>query len=219
MTVWLDCGESAFLFCQKCEWNPCGVMKMMTDIRFNCFACDQKLKIRSDLQGQTVPCPACDADLVVPSLETSCQSAKPSAAHTEELEKRLQLQGVEIQRLEKELSRMNTEIYRQRSHSKASVQPSAKGRQNEALQRRVDALIKELEEKNKALRDAMFRIQQFEAQIRELSGEQSEFKKLVTRAPAITARESLATFVKQVEHNMHSVDLSELLDLPVHPNS
>ncbi len=180
----------------------------MTDIRFNCPTCACKLKIQSDLQGQRVECPSCMTSLVVPTGE------EPDIrVRNIELEKKLETQGLEIQRLERELSRLITELYKQRSQPKSRIQPNGKGRQNETLQRRVDSLSEEVVEKNKALRDAMAHIQQFEAKIRELSGIQEEIK-LSAMAPEGLVSGSSPKIVKQFEQNSQGVNISELLELP-----
>ena len=180
----------------------------MTDIRFNCPTCACKLKIQSDLQGQSVECPSCMTVLVVPAEKES-----DIRVQNLELEKRLETQGLEIQRLERELSRLITELYKHRSQTTTKVQSNGKGRQNETLQRRVDALSEEVVEKNKALRDAMAHIQHFEAKIRELSGNQEEIRSS-TMVPEGCSPESSPKFVEQSEQNNQGVNISELLELP-----
>lgn len=180
----------------------------MTDIRFNCPTCACKLKIQNDLQGRSVECPSCMTALVVPTAEEPDIQVRNL-----ELETRLETQGLEIQRLERELSRLITELYKYRSQPKSKVQPIGKGRQNETLQRRVDALSEEVVEKNKALRDAMAHIRQFEAKIRELSGNQEDIKPPAL-APEGFAPGSSPEFVEQFEQNNQGVNISELLELP-----
>jgi len=135
-----------------------------------------------------------------------------------ELESRLEAQGREIQRLERELSRLITELYKQRSQPSSRVQPNGKGRQNETLQRRVDALSEEVVDKNKALRDAMAHIQLVEAKIRELSSNREDVKASAVVSGDV-APESSLEFVKKFEQKDQGVKISELLELPVRQKS
>lgn len=52
----------------------------MPDITFTCHACEQTLEAPAEMAGETVECPSCEAELLIPSIEADAVAPDVMAA-------------------------------------------------------------------------------------------------------------------------------------------
>ena len=187
---------------------------MSDSMKFRCENCRQKLSVERSWAGKTINCPGCAGKLTIPSSDKGPAPASTSEGNEQKfvvrilaLEKALSEKTRQIAELQEELTDVRDRARKSLAMPMMNASSTRNGvggvtRQNTALQRRVDALNMELDEKNLALASAGRRNRELQDEIKFVreSGTLQE-----------SARTSISSFIENVERNQ-SVDVGEQVE-------